>query len=170
MKGKIHVRIENGLVAGDVSVPTDAIPGGKGRYFNGSATFDVSMDEGVLIVTLADADVNGQPVPAQVLEAMARENLAKDMYKDPEVAKALKRIDSVEVADDLIILKVKHDDADQPEGDVEEDAGADDPSSDDGQAGGDGEPETTAESADGDDPDGSVEIAVPESQLETAAP
>lgn len=105
MRGRVYVRIEDDLVTGDVSIPTDAIPGGKGRFFNASATFDVSLENGVLIVTLADAEVKGQKLPAQFTEAMSKENLAKEAYKDPDVAETLRGFDSITIEDDKIILK-----------------------------------------------------------------
>jgi hypothetical protein len=107
LKGKVFAKIEDGLVGGEVSVPTDMIPGGKGRFFNANATFDVSMQDGVLIVTLKGAEVNGEPVPAQIVEAMSKENLARDAYKDPETAKMMRRVDSITVEDDKIILKLR---------------------------------------------------------------
>jgi hypothetical protein len=109
LRGRVFVKIEDGQVTGDLSVPTDVLPGGKGRFFNGSATFDVSMEGGVLIVTLADAEVNGEPVPQQVVDGMSRENLAKDLYKDPQNAKFIRRVESVSVEDDKIILKFRRD-------------------------------------------------------------
>jgi len=105
LKGKVYVTIQEGQISGEVSIPTDFFPGAGGRYFNASATFNVSLDNGVLIVTLADASVKGERVPQEVLDAMGRENLAKEIYKDPEVAETLRRFDSLTVEDDKIILK-----------------------------------------------------------------
>ena len=107
LKGKVFAKIEDGQVGGDVSFPTDIFPGGKGRFFNAYATFDVSMHKGVLIVTLTGAEVNGEPVPPHIIEAMSRENLAKDAYKDPETAKMMRRVESLNIDDDKIILKLK---------------------------------------------------------------
>ncbi len=109
LSGKVFVKIENGQVSGDLSIPTDALPGGKGRYFNGSASFNVSMENGILIVTLADAEVNEERVPQQFIDAMAAENLAKDLYKDPKNAEMLRRFESVSIEDDRIILKLRRD-------------------------------------------------------------
>jgi hypothetical protein len=107
LRGKVFVRIKDGQVSGDLSIPTDPIPGGKGRYFNGSASFNVSMEEGVLIVTLADAEVNGERVPPQAIEALSKENLAREAYKDAKTAEVLRRFESISVEDDKIILKVR---------------------------------------------------------------
>ncbi len=105
LRGKIFVTIEDGEVGGELSIPADAFPGGKGRFFNASAKFDVSLENGVLIVTLADAEVKGEKLPQQFMEAMSKENFAKDMYKDPEMAKTLGRIESISIDHDKIVLK-----------------------------------------------------------------
>ncbi len=107
LQGKVFVRIDKGEVAADVSFPMDAFPGAKGRYFNGSVTADVTFENGVLIVTLANAEVNGQEVPQQLIEAMRKENLAKDLYKNPETAKTLRRFESLVIDDEKIILTPK---------------------------------------------------------------
>ncbi|QEF97400.1 hypothetical protein Mal15_14400 [Stieleria maiorica] len=107
LKGKVYVKIENDQVEGDVSFPLDKLPMGKGRYFNGSATFNVSMDGGVLIVTVDQAEVNGEPVPEQFMEGMRQENLAKDVYKDPDNARFMSRFEDIRVEGDKFILRVK---------------------------------------------------------------
>lgn len=107
LRGRVFVRIEDGRVFGEVSFPMDKIPGGKGRFFNADAEFDVAMNDGVLEVRLTDANVKGQRIPDAVLEGFAQENLAKDLYKDRENAKMLRKFKSIEVVDDSIVLKLR---------------------------------------------------------------
>ncbi|MGB7328366.1 MAG: hypothetical protein WBD31_26045 [Rubripirellula sp.] len=108
LRGKILVRIEDGKVSGDVSLPTDSfLPGSKGRFFNGSGTFDVSLEDGVLMVKLLTASVNDEPIPDAFLDGMKDQNLAKDVYKDEKNAKIIRRFDSIRVVDDKIIAKLK---------------------------------------------------------------
>jgi len=107
LRGRVFVRIANGEVSGDVSIPADFVPGGKGRYFNGSATVDVSMEGGVLIVTLVDADVNGKKLPDEITDALANENLAKEVYKNKEHAEVLRKFEKISVEGDKILLKVR---------------------------------------------------------------
>lgn len=109
LKGKVFVKIENEQVEGDVSIPTDMIPFGKGRFFNGSATFDVSMEGGVLIVTAEQAEVNGEPVPEEIMQALRNENLAKEYYKDPKNAKFMRQFEDIRIEGDKFILRVKRD-------------------------------------------------------------
>ena len=107
LRDKVFVRIENGKVSADVSLPTDALPLGKGRFFNGSVSANASLENGVLIITLADAEVNGEKVPEEFMGPMRKENLAKDMYKDPDVAKRLGQFESLVIEGDQIILTPK---------------------------------------------------------------
>jgi hypothetical protein len=107
IKGHVFIKIEDGKVGGDVSIPTDILPGGKGRFFNASATFNVSLENGVLIVTMASAEAKGQKVPQEVIDEMAKQNLAKDLYKEPEVAEVLRRIDSISIEGDKMILRAR---------------------------------------------------------------
>ena len=98
-------------MSGDVSIPTDFLPGGKGRYFNASATFDVSLENDVLVVTLAAADIQGTPVPQHVIDSLGQQNLAEDAQKDPEVAAMLRRFSSLQIDEDRIILTPRADEA-----------------------------------------------------------
>lgn len=110
LRGRVFVRIQEGKVSADVSIPADQLPGGKGRYFNGSVTVRIELEGGVLIVTIDQAEVNGQPVPEAVMEGLRKENLAKETYKDPDSARQLARIEKIEIKDDLIVLKVRKSD------------------------------------------------------------
>lgn len=109
LRGRAYVAIKDGQVSGDISVPTDMIPGGDGRFFNASATFEVTLENGVLVVTLADAEVKGEKVPQEVIDGMSQENLAKDLYKDPKNAEMIRRFDRIEITDDTIILRLRRD-------------------------------------------------------------
>ncbi len=106
-QGKAFVRIADGQIGGDVSIPLDEIPGGGGRYLNAAVDFNVSMQGGVMLVTLAGGDVNGNPIPQQAIDAMQGENLAQGLYDDPDTAKVMSRFESLEVTEDRIVLKPK---------------------------------------------------------------
>ncbi len=103
-KGKMFVTIADGEISAQASIPTDMIPGGKGRYFNGKVSLKASLENGVLIVTLDEAEVNGESIPSQILEAIRKENLAKDAYKDPKSAEFLRKFESLTIENDKIIL------------------------------------------------------------------
>lgn len=107
LRGRVFVTIEDGELKGDVSIPTDMIPGGGGRFLNASATFDVSMEDGVLIVRMTAAEVNGEPLPRQVMDELSKQNLARDVYDDPDIARALRQFESVRVEDDKVVLRLR---------------------------------------------------------------
>jgi hypothetical protein len=108
LKGCVYVAIADDKISGEISVPIESfIPGSKGRYLNASATFDVSLDGGVLVVTLDSANVKGEPIPDAIMQALRKENLAKDLYKDKENVEIIRRFDSIRIEDDKIIAKLK---------------------------------------------------------------
>lgn len=113
LKGRVYVTIADGEVTGEISFPLDELELpfslGKGRYLNATVTLAVSYQNGVLIVTVADATVKGEPLPEEFMQGLAAENLAKDLYSDPEQAEFLRKFESIEVRDNKIILRAKQD-------------------------------------------------------------
>lgn len=107
LRGRVFVRIEDGRVFGEVSIPMDKIPGGRGRFFNADAEFSVAMEDGMLEIHLTDANVKGERIPEAVLEGFSQENLAKDFYKDRKNAEMLRKFETIEVVDDSIVLKLR---------------------------------------------------------------
>lgn len=116
LRGRLFVRIEEGKISGDISIPIESfVPGSKGRYLNGSGTFDVKLDDGVLMVLLEDAKVKGESLPEELLKAMRTENLAKDVYKDPKNAEMIRRFESIRVEDDRVIARIRQLPSQQPD-------------------------------------------------------
>lgn len=107
LRGRALVEIEDGLIRAKVSIPTDQIPGGAGRYFNADAQVDVRLDDGVLVVQLVNAQVKGEPLPERFIQELAKENLAKDLSNDARTVKVLRRFDSIEVEGSTIRLRLK---------------------------------------------------------------
>jgi len=109
-KGRVWFAIKDGSVGCQLSMPLDstsAMPGLgrlKGRYLNGSAVVRATMETGTLVVTLQSLEVKGKPLPAEILNAIRRENLAKNAANDPDVASFLDKLASVGVQDDKLIL------------------------------------------------------------------
>jgi hypothetical protein len=107
LKGRVYIQIEDGNLKADVSIPLDQFPGGKGRYFNGSATLHMELENGVLVANVIDAEANGSPIPEDVMTEFRKQNLAKEMYKDVKTAEALQRCESLVVESDRIVLRVR---------------------------------------------------------------
>lgn len=113
-KGHVLVRIADGKVGGDISIPASDFPGGAGRHFNASVNFNVSMKDGALEVTLTDAAVNGSPLSKTIMAPLTGKNLAKDAYKDPKNAEVLRKFESLEIVGDKIILRARKQPAEAP--------------------------------------------------------
>jgi len=105
VKGKVFVKIEDGEVSADASIPLDKFPGAKGRFFNGSVTLKATIKNGKLIVMLDDAEVNGKPVPEEIVREFRKQNLAEDAYNDPKHAEFLRKFEKLTIEDDKIILQ-----------------------------------------------------------------
>jgi len=105
---KVYVSVNGNQVKGQVSIPLSFLGWlGRGRYLNGEATFNVSLENGVLIVTAQEVKVKGKPLPESFMKQLRQENLAKDAYKNPENAEAIRKLDSIEVQDSKAIIKAR---------------------------------------------------------------
>jgi hypothetical protein len=107
LKGKAYVDIEGDRLRGQISLPLDQLPflGAKGRYLNGEASLKASLENGILVVTLDSLKVKGKDAPAEVLAALRKENLAKDIYRNPDTAKILGLLETIEIKDDKLTIR-----------------------------------------------------------------
>ena len=119
-KVKCYVTIDGDQITGQFSVPFDAVAtteeerqtlekfGLKGRYLNASGTIKARLQHGVLVVTLEKATVKGKPIPEYIMAELRKKNLAEDLPRqNPDAAKALAKLDSIEVKDGKIFIKSK---------------------------------------------------------------
>ena len=81
---------------------------------------------GILVVKLVDATVKGEPLPDAFMEGMKEQNFAKDIYDNPDTARILRRIDSIEVIDDAIHIRLLEDEEEDEDAksEAEADGGA----------------------------------------------
>ncbi len=102
----VHLSIEGDQVKGEVSIPLDGVPmiGAKGRYLNGSGVFKVSLDKGVLVVTLDSLEVKGQPLPEEIMAGLRQQNFARDVTKDARTAEWMRRLERIEVNNGKVIV------------------------------------------------------------------
>jgi hypothetical protein len=109
LKGVIYVKVEGEEIKGQVSIPLDKLNIGmvRGRYLNGEADLKASLKDGVLIVTLDSIEVNGKRPPDEMMKKIREQNLAKDVYKEEKNANLIRKLESLEVKDGKIILKVR---------------------------------------------------------------
>ncbi|MFP6581257.1 MAG: hypothetical protein VCD00_01735 [Candidatus Hydrogenedentota bacterium] len=107
LSGKVYLTLDESTVHGEMSYPLDAIPGFSGRYFNGSATFEVSLANNRLVVYVIEASVGGEAVPDEFISGVRNENLAQEMHNNPETREVIESLESVEVVDGTLIITPK---------------------------------------------------------------
>ncbi|TWT48845.1 hypothetical protein [Botrimarina hoheduenensis] len=107
LRGRLYVSIAEGQIEGQVSIPTDGIPMAGGRFLNAVAKLTVRLENGVLKVHLVDAAVKGKRLPQFVLDALAEKNLAEDLQEDPQTARLISTLESVEVRGDRIVFRMR---------------------------------------------------------------
>jgi hypothetical protein len=101
--GRARFSIADGEVQSDLSVPLERM-GFPGRWFNGSAAFGVTLENGVLIVRLRSASVKDEPIPGWIVRSLGGRNLAKDLYERPEIAGLIARLESIDLSNGRITL------------------------------------------------------------------
>ena len=106
-KDMIHVSLEGDKLGGQVSLPLDKtkLPLPSGRHLNGTATFNFSMEDGVLLITADTVTLNGKPLPDRLMTALRNENMARDAYRRPKTAEILRKIESMKITDGRITIK-----------------------------------------------------------------
>lgn len=109
-KGRLYVAIDGDHLKGKVSIPLSELPLlglTKGRYLNGEAELKASLEEGVLIVTLESIEVNGKKLPAELMNQLRNQNLAKDFYKDERTAGEIRKYQSLAIKDGKVIITAR---------------------------------------------------------------
>lgn len=106
LKDRVVFSIDDNKLKGQVSLPFD-FPGMGKRYLNGSATFKVFFHDGVLMVTVDEAEAKGQPVPEEFLQGLRGQNLAREATKNEKFRDMLRRVESLEIKDGKIVIKAK---------------------------------------------------------------
>src|SRR3989442_1751990 len=112
IKGKVYVTIEADQIRGKVSIPMDDLaqaPGLsrlKGRYLNGSAGFKVSLANGVLVVTIQSLEAKGQSPSPPIMTQLQSMNFAQNSAQDPKTQDMIGRLETIEVKDGTITIKV----------------------------------------------------------------
>ena len=104
----MYISLTNHQVRAQMSVPLEHIARiAKNRYFNGEATFNVSLENGVLMVTADQASVHGKSLPEAFMKKLRKENLAKEVYRNAETAATISKLESIEVQDGRVVIKAR---------------------------------------------------------------
>jgi len=79
----------------------------KGRYLNGSATFNLSFQNGTLSVTPQGIQVKGEPLPEVYLREIRKQNLAVALTNNPEAAAVLRGLEEITLKDGKLVIAPK---------------------------------------------------------------
>src|SRR5260221_3331870 len=106
LKGKLYVTMSGDNVKGQLSVPMDSVglPLFKGRYLNGTGTFNVSLHSGRIRLSTMSFLVKGKPVPEVYMEQIRKNNLAEGINSDPRATAALDRLQDIKVQDGKLVV------------------------------------------------------------------
>ena len=116
---QLYFQIETNTVKAQVSLPLDqfhlwrglskklVMKNLGGRYLNGVATLDVSVQNGELSVKVRDLVAKGKPLPSSFMANLRPENLAKEANKNADLQSILQKIESLEIKDGRVNMKLK---------------------------------------------------------------
>jgi hypothetical protein len=109
LKGRFYVHLEGSQLQSEVSLPLQdlGLKMFKGRYLNGSATFDLALHNGVPFVSAQSILVKGKPLPEMYMKEIRKENLAAGLLNDPDTVAVLKRLQEVQVQDGKLVIVPK---------------------------------------------------------------
>jgi hypothetical protein len=109
LKGKVYVSLDGDQVKGELSVPLQdmGLSMLRGRYLNGTATFNLSFREGKLSVTPQTIQVKGEPLPEVYLREIRKQNLAFAFTNDPGAAAVLKGLAEIQVNEGKLVIEPK---------------------------------------------------------------
>jgi hypothetical protein len=110
-KGKFFVSFEGEQAKAQISLPLETFPitkilDAKGRYLNGSGTFHLAINNGVLSVFLTSLEDKGQAVPASFLSKMQNVNLAQNANTGSNAA-VFNQIESLQVTNGTLVIQAK---------------------------------------------------------------
>jgi hypothetical protein len=109
LKGKLYVGFAGDQIKGEVSVPLREIGLGmfRGRYLNGSATFNLSFTNGTLWVAPQTIIVKGRPVPEMYMQEIRKQNLAAALANDPAEVAVLQGLQDIQVKEGKLVVVPK---------------------------------------------------------------
>jgi len=106
LKGKLYVSLDDDQVKGEVSVPLQEVGLSmfRGRYLNGSATFNLGFRDNVLVLAPRTLVVKGTPVPEVYMQEIRKQNFATGLTNDPSAVAVLKGLQDIQVKDGKVMI------------------------------------------------------------------
>jgi hypothetical protein len=109
LSGKVRTEIEGDKVRAQFCLPLEDLgfPQMHGRFLNGTSVLNLSIVEGELVVSPQKIEVRAGQLPEAVMARLRTANLARLVFRDPRVAKSLRRLSSVEVHHGIVEIKAR---------------------------------------------------------------
>lgn len=116
LSGRGSVRVENGVLVGQMSIPLEkiklpggqkTIPGFDGRFLNATVRTQLTVLNGSVSLRILSAEAGGNPVPEDVLrwvEERLQVIVDQRIQNDPRTRGAVSKISTLEIRGDEIIV------------------------------------------------------------------
>ena len=103
---RFYVSFNEDRLQAQLSIPMDHIGPGmlKGRYFNGSGDFDVSLHSGRLILNVKSLSVKGKPLSEQFMQSVRTQNFADAWTNDVELNQSLGKLQELKIKDGKLLV------------------------------------------------------------------
>jgi hypothetical protein len=113
---RLYFSFNSNQVQAQLSVPTDGfgVRMLRGRYFNGSGEFAVSLHDGRLLVNVKSLSVKGRPLPENFMQPLREQNFADGWTNDVNFTTAIAKLEEIKIENGKLIVIPKPHDA-QPE-------------------------------------------------------
>lgn len=103
--GKLYVEIDQDKLLGTISAPLDPVSHFlSGRYFNGNAVFRVSLENDQLQVYIDTVEIGGEKLAGKLMKSIQGKNLAEDADLDADSRDFFRKLDSIKIQDDKLII------------------------------------------------------------------
>jgi len=101
----VYVEIDGDTLKGQISLPLGTFTKLlEGHYLNGWTTFTAYIQNGRLDVRIADIEVKGAAIPADIKQQIATKNLAAEFNNNPEFAGLLGNIQTMQIELGQVVL------------------------------------------------------------------
>jgi hypothetical protein len=118
LKRRFFVTIEEDRIKAQLSVPAEELGMSllRGRYFNGSGEFLLSLHDGFLRINVKSLAVKGKPLPESFMKDLRHRNFADhwDDDEDPALRNMLRNIEEIEVRNGVLTIVPKKPEPVQP--------------------------------------------------------
>jgi hypothetical protein len=104
-RGRIYFEIKNNLITAQVSIPLDGVRGFAGRWFNGTMTFDLKLEEQQLSIVPRAIKTGDREAPPEVLLAVQRFRWSDSLYEEGQSSEILKRIKSIRIENNTLVME-----------------------------------------------------------------